>query len=592
MATIKGGEYIVDFLIREKVPYVFGICGHGNVGLLDAMYDRRDELTLISPRHEQCAGHMADAFYRVRHQPVATLSSIGPGTANMVMPLANAYADSSAMLAITSNVPTQQTYRSAFQDLSRQNQTEFASVLRPVVKRTFQPPTVEALPIAMRQAMALTTSGRPGPVNLDLPFNLFQETGDLVYEPSQRPLLGARTGAAPEAVAAAVDMLLEATRPLIYAGNGVTLSEAGRELQELVRALQIPVVFLPNGLGTLDMRNPLALGFVGRNGAYQANEAARRCDVLLDLGARFDDRSASSWIPGYSWNIPPTRLIQVDIDLAEIGRTYPVALGVNADIKTFLRQLLQEIARRGLPDGSRSGAWRADIATWRKQWDAHIRRSEIEPGSPMHPLQVVADLRDALPDDAIVLPDVGAHHNWFMQFWEARRPQTLLNAYGYGGMGFGVCGVLGAKLAAPDRPCIAVCGDGGFSMAPHVLSTAVEYDIPAVWVVWNNFGWTSIRDIQAGMFGGREIGTMFRKGAERYNPDFAAMARSYGVEGMTVTNGRDFKDALSHAVGLGRPVLIDAHVNGDIHLPSTGAWQLHPTPYREPAFGKRYLPEQ
>ena len=206
MASTKGGEYIVDFLIREKIPYVFGVCGHGNVGLLDAMYDRKSELRLISPRHEQCAGHMADAYYRVRHEPVATLSSIGPGTANLVMPLANAYADSSAVLAITSNVPTQQTFRSAFQDLSRKNEVEFASVLRPVVKRTFQPPTLETLPIAMRQAMALTTSGRPGPVNVDVPFNLFQESGELSYEESQRTTLGARLGAAPDQVVAAVDM--------------------------------------------------------------------------------------------------------------------------------------------------------------------------------------------------------------------------------------------------------------------------------------------------------------------------------------------------------------------------------------------------
>jgi len=592
MAAMKGGEYIVDFLVREKVPYLFGICGHGNVGLLDAIYDRRDELTLISPRHEQCAGHMADAYYRVRHQPVATLSSIGPGTANLVMPLANAYADSSALLAITANVPTQQAYRSAFQDLSRQNQTEFASVLRPVVKRTFQPPTVQSLPLALRQAMALTTSGRPGPVNIDLPFNLFQESAELEYEPSQRALLGGRSGAAPEAVAAAADLLYAAQRPLVYVGNGVTLSEAGPELTELIEVLQIPAVFLPNGLGAVDMRNPLALGFVGRNGAYQSNEAARRCDVLLDLGARFDDRSASSWIPGYTWNIPPTRLIQVDIDLAEIGRTYPVALGVNADIRTFLRQLLQEIGRRGPPPRQRTEGWRTDISAWRAQWDRHIARREVAASSPLQPLQVVDDLRAVLPDDAIVLPDVGSHHNWFMQFWQARQPQTLLNAYGYGGMGFGVCGVLGAKLAAPERTCVAVCGDGGFSMTPHVLSTAIEYDIPAVWVVWNNFGWTSIRDIQTGMFGGRQIGTMFHAGGERYNPDFAAMARSYGVEGVTVAHGRDFKDALSHAVGLGRPVLLDVHVNGDIHLPSTGAWQLPPTPHREPAYGKRYLPPQ
>ncbi len=591
MATVKGAEYIVDFLIEEKIPYIFGVCGHGNVGLLDVLYDRKDKIKVVSPRHEQCAAHMADAYYRVRHEPVATLSSIGPGTANMVMPLMNALVDSSAILAITSNVPTQQANRGAFQDTAREGRSDVPPILQQCVKRVYQPQRVESLPVAMRQALALTTAGRPGPVNVDVPFNVFQEVGEADYEPSQRRVRP-RIGAAPDAVRAAADLICAAQRPLIYAGHGATLSEAGAELTQLVERLQIPVINLPNGMGTLDMRHPLALGFVGRNGSYQAVQAARRCDVLLDLGARFDDRSASSWLPGYSWNIPPTKLIQVDIDPAEIGRAYPVALGIAADCKTFLQQLLQELERRGAPDRGLTEPWRAEIAIWREQWAAHTHKIQSGADSPLQPRQVVETLRELMPDDGILLPDVGAHHNWFMQFWQARRPQTFLNAYGFGGMGFGVCGVLGAKLAAPERTCVAVCGDGGFSMTPYVLATAVEYEIPAVWVVWNNFGWTSIRDIQNGMFQGRELATMFYRDGKPYNPDFAAMARAYGVEGVTVDHGKNLKDALAHALSLGKPVVLDVHVNGDIHVPSTGAWQLPPTPYREPAFGNRYLPSE
>ena len=590
MAHMKGGEYIADFLIREGVPYVFGICGHGNVGLLDALYDRRDELPLISPRHEQAAGHMADAYYRVAHRPVATLTSIGPGSANMPMALANAFMDSSAILALTANAPTQQAGRGAFQELYRHHPADFASMLRPCVKRVYQPQRAEMLPLMMRQAHSLTTTGRPGPVAVDIPFNVFQEEAELVHEPSGSGRISSRLGAAPADVATAADLLLEAERPLIYAGNGVTISEAGDALTALVDRLQIPVVNIPNGMGTLDMRHPLALGFIGRNGAYPANEAARRADVLLCLGARFDDRSASSWLPGYSWNIPPTRLVQVDIDETELGRNYLPELAVAADARTFLEQLLVELDRRDAPDPGRTAQWRRDIAGWAAEWEAHIRPNFDIERSPLQPEQVVRDLRRVLPDDAILLPDVGAHHNWFMQFWEARQPQTLLNAFGFGGMGFGVCGVLGAKLAAPERTCISVCGDGGFTMAPHVLATAVEYDIPAIWLVWNNFGWTSIRDIQTGMFQGREIGTLFYRDGERWNPDFAAMARSFGVEGLTVTHGSELGAALEHAVGLGKPVLLDVHVDGDVHLPSTGAWQLPPTPWREPAYGARYLP--
>ena len=587
---MKGADYIVDFLIREKIPYVFGVCGHGNVGLLDAMFDHQDKLKLISPRHEQAAGHMADAYFRVKHQPIATLASIGPGSANMLMALANAFIDLSAILSLTTSAPTTQTNRAPFQEIARHNQSDFATSMRSFVKRCYQPQRVENLPLVMRQALTLTTSGRPGPVNIDIPFDLFQELADLAYEPAHCTQISARVGAADDAVRAAVDMLLAAQRPLIYTGHGTVLSEAGPELTALCNRLGIPVVSLPNGMGALDMRSELSLGFVGRNGTYPANEAARHCDVLLNLGARFDDRSASSWIPGYSWNIPPTKLIHVDIDALEIGRNYPAAIGVPADVKTFVRQILDELDRRSLP--ARKEAWLAQIATWRSQWEQFIRPNFEAPGrSPLRPEHVVSQLRRILPDNAILLPDVGAHHNWFMQFWEARAPQTFLNAYGFGAMGFSVCGVLGAKLAAPERPCISVCGDGGFTMAPHVLATAVEYDIPAIWLVWNNFGWASIRDIQVGMFNGREIGTRFYRENERYNPDFAMMARSYGVEGITVKHSDELAGALKHALNLGKPCLLDVHVDDEIGPPSTGTWQLPPTPYREPAYGKRYLPE-
>ena len=206
----------------------------------------------------------------------------------------------------------------------------------------------------------------------------------------------------------------------------------------------------------------------------------------------------------------------------------------------------------------------------------------------MRPERVVADCRAVLPDDAIISLDSGVHHNWFMQFWQARRPQTMLNTWGFSGMGFGPAGILGAKLAAPERPCVAICGDGGFSMVPHVLCTAVEHDIPAVWVVWNNFAWAAIRDIQYGLFEGREIGTAFYQGDNRrpYNPDFAAWARATGAEGITVDRSEDFAGALEHAIRLGRPCLLDVHVDAEVRPPATGTWALPPIPHKEPVFGR------
>ena len=583
---MKGGELIAQFLVQENIPYVFGICGHGNVGLLDELYHVRDEVKLISPRHEQTAAHMADAYFRIKHQPVATLTSCGPGSANIVMGMATALSDSSAILALTANVPTQQFNRGPFQEINRHFSADFPSVLKPVVKRSFQPTRVDMLPLTLRQAIEIAVSGRPGPVQIDIPFNIFQEEADVQLEPSSHSKPRKRPGADPADIDKALTMLGAAQRPVIFIGHGVTLAEAGPELMELVERLTIPVISSPNGMGCIPMAHPLSLGFIGRNGTFPANQAGRHADLVLAVGARFDDRSSSSWIPGYSWNFPSTKLIHVDIDGDEIGRNYVPDLGIIADAGSFLRQMLgaTETILGSVPERR---SWLADLEGWRQEWNDFIKPNFELKTSPLRPEQVVADTRAVLPDNAIISLDSGVHHNWFMQFWEAREPQTMLNSWGFSAMGFGVSGILGAKLAAPDRPCVAICGDGGFTMTPHVLCTAIEYDIPCTWVVWNNFAWSAIRDIQYGMFGGREIGTGFYRGdnQEPYNPDFAAIARACGVHGMTVTKSNDFKDALEHAVASGKPALIDVHVDAEVRPPATGTWQLPPTPFREPTFG-------
>src|SRR5487761_2133072 len=235
MPKMKGAELITEYLIASDIPYVFGICGHGNVGMLDPLYEARDKITLISPRHEQVAAHMADAYFRVKHKPVATLTSCGPGSANIVMPLACALTDSSALLAITANVPTSQFNRSPFQELNRHNQADFPNVIRPVVKRSFQPSRVDMLPLALRQAVTTMTSGRPGPVNVDIPFNLFQEEADVALEPAWQGFQLRRSGGSPEDIQKALDMVLQAQRPVLFIGHGMTLSEGSKELTEFAQ---------------------------------------------------------------------------------------------------------------------------------------------------------------------------------------------------------------------------------------------------------------------------------------------------------------------------------------------------------------------
>jgi acetolactate synthase-1/2/3 large subunit len=593
MAKMKGGEIIAEYLIKQKVPYIFGICGHGNVGILDPLHAVRDKLKLVSPRHEQCAGHMADGYFRVRHEPVATLTSTGPGSANLVMSLATALSDSSAFLAITSNVPTSQMNRAPFQELYKHNQADFPSVVRPVVKRAFQPTRVDMLPLALRQGFDTMVTGRPGPVNIDVPYNVYQEEDD-VELPARSHVMGQiRPGGSENDVQKTVEMMAEAMRPVLFIGHGTTLSEAGPEITELQQKYGIPVITSPNGMGCVPADDPLTLGFIGRNGAYPANQAGRHADLVLTIGTRFDDRSSSSWHPGYSWNFPKTKLVHVDLDPQELGRNYPPTLGILADAKVFAAQLLQALGRReergSAPLKKQYSEWRSEVEGWRKEWEAFVRPNFDLRTTPLRPEYVVDALQKVLPDDAILTCDSGVHHNWFMQFWRPKRAQSMLNSWGYSSMGFGVCSVLGAQLAAPDRVCVSVCGDGGFSMTPYVVATAVEYDLPCIWVVWNNFSWAAIRDIQVGMFGNRQLGTYFEKDRKPYNPDFAAWARACGADGVTIKKSEDLAGALQQAIKNRRPCVLDVHVDAEVRPPSTGTWQLPPTPFKEPAFGKPYV---
>jgi len=595
MTRMNGGQIIVDYLIQEKVPYMFGLCGHGNISLIDAFYQRADEIKAVSVHHESVSGFMADVYYRVSGQPVATFTSCGPGSANMPICLANSFLDSVPFLAVTGNIPTNQFNRGAFQETYRFHQADFPSTVRAYCKRVFQPTRAEMVPLAVRQAWKMMVTGRPGPVVLDVPFDIFKEETDLEMPQAAEwnANISCRCGADPEGIRRAVDMLLAAERPVILVGQGVKYGKADKELLALAERLQIPVACSSSGMGAIDSTHPLALGLIARNGTYQANHATRQADVLLAVGVRFDDRTSSSWLPGYSFNIPPTKLIHVDIDPDEIARNYPVALGLMADGQTFLRQVLNEIERRKLPkevSPSREG-WLRSIDSYRKQWEAFIAPGFQADTTPINPQRAAHEIDKVLPEDAILVSDIGIHHNWLIQFCHPRRPDSLIGSMGFGPMGFGVAGVLGAKFAAPERPCVSVCGDGAFFMHASVLGTAVEYNLPVVWVVWNNYSYASIRGLQRGYLDGRELVTDFRDPGtgQPYNPDFAAMARSAGVEGVRAETATELSDAIEQAIRAQKPYLIDANIGADMNPGGAGVWDLPGLGHKQPAIGGRHL---
>jgi acetolactate synthase-1/2/3 large subunit len=375
MAKMRGADIIAEYLVKEEVPYLFGLCGHGIIGFLDALYDRQDKIKAMTVRHEQAAGHMADAYFRVAHRPVATFTSCGPGSTNLPTALASAMMDSSALLAITGNVPTSQFNRSPFQETGRHFQAEYPNVIRPYVKKSFQPTRVDMIPVAMRQAFKTMLTGRTGPVHIDVPLNCFAEEADVeIPEPGLWRHGTTFKGAGnPELVEKTLGLLLNTEKPCIIAGHGAILSEAAPEIVKLADLLKIPVATTANGKGIIPEDHPLSLGAVGRNGTYMANEACRSCDALLALGVKFDDRQSSSWIPGYTFNIPPTKLIHVEIDPDELARNYPPTLGILADAKAFLKELLKLEQSRVRQNPGRNQAWLDQVENWKKGWEAFNR---------------------------------------------------------------------------------------------------------------------------------------------------------------------------------------------------------------------------
>jgi acetolactate synthase I/II/III large subunit len=590
----RGADVIVDYLVQQRVPYLVGVCGHGILGLLDAAYDRQADIKTISTHDERIAGFIADAYYRVSGRPIATYTSCGPGSVNLLMAIAGAMYDSSALLAITGNVPTSQFNRGPFQESGKYFQGDFPGVIRHYVKRSYQAVRPEMLPLMLSQAFALMTSGRPGPVNLDVPLNVFvEEVGEDITVPRWRPEAVAPPAPSAQALRQAAALLAGADRPVIVAGNGAMAPRARTLVRELAAALRIPVVTTPLGKGVLDENDDLCLGPTGRNGTYAANKAARTADVILALGTRFDDRASSSWIPGVTFSIPPTRLIHVDIDPQEIGRNYQPELAVIADTAEFAAGLLASIAHEPPPvrDESRDevrAGWLRETLAWKRQWEADIAVRQADPAVPIRPDRLIAELQRVLPDDANVLADVGVHHNWLLQQLAVPPRGRLLQAWGFAAMGFGAGGVIGAKLASPGSPAVTVCGDGCFLMHANAVATAVEHDIPAVWVVWNNTGYGSIRGQQATFFGAdREIATRFRHAAtgELYSTDISAIARAMGADGARVDSPDEVADAVEAAIKSERPAVLDVRVDSAVAAPSTGSWDLPPLPGPVPDYG-------
>lgn len=591
MAEMRGCDLVVDYLIKEKTPYMFGYAGHGAVGLLDGVFDRQDEIKIIFPRIESGAGYMADAFYRASGKVVPVYTSTGPGPMLLTVAMGNAFYDSSAFIAITGQVATNQYDSGALQEEYRHYQADFPSIAKTITKRSFQAHSVDDLRKFLPKAFKLATTGRPGPVHIDVPYDLWIRTADVeTPEPEEHSLqLNWRTPGSPEAIEKALDLLFKARRPLILAGGGIIASEASKELAEFAEYANVPVYTSFMGKGAISAEHPLALGIAGCWGEYPGTEAARNADVIIAFGCRFSDIHCSSWVPGYTYNIPPTKLIHVDIDPTEIGRNYPTEIGIVGDAREVLRQLREAAEKRG--PKRESSPWHGQVQAYKEEWQNFVSEYKDSDEVPIEPRRLIGDMRRIAPKDTLMITDTGNHQTWVEQYWDVYEPRSVFTPGGFAGMGFGTYGSLGVKLARPDRPVVCVTSDGSFMMFPGAVATATEHDIPVVWVIMNNYTIGVIRDLQRFYMDGREIATSFVKQStgEFWNPDFAKMAEAMGAGAATIDDPADIADGFREALDSGKPYVLDVRVNRDTAVPLIGTWQFPPITQAEPTFGKRLV---
>lgn len=578
---LTGGEIIVEYLIREGVPYLVGIPGHGNVALFDALVDRKGKIEAFPVLHEQCAVHLADAYHRVSGHPLAVTTSIGPGAANTACGVAQAYVDSSAVLVITGSVHTYMRGRSVLQEIDRTHWANFPRMLEPVVKQWWQPSRVEQLPFVLHRAFNLMLSGRRGPVLIDLPMDVQADSADVeLPDPKQRrPSNG--PGGHPQDVERAADLLAGAKRPVILVGGGAVTAGAAAEVRRLAEYLGAAVVTTWSGQGIFPEDHELYAWHPGSIGSLCANRLCSTADVLLAVGTRFVDWTTASYTRQV-YCIPPTKLIHVDIEEREIGKNYPVAVGILADAKVVLGQLLAALADRVRLRDYRSTPYFQEISKARQEFFDSFRERRESDAVPVSISRALVEIRKVAPRDSIWVSGAGLPQSQVYQEVPFYEPRTHITSGGFSTMGFTVPGAIGAQLAAPKRRVLGIAGDGDFLANIQELAVAVQRALPIVYVVMNNCGWQSIRNLQSTAYGeNRVINTKFedRRG-EFFSPNLAETAKAFGAYARRTDKPGEVGKSVREALECGRPAVVEVLTSRELPLGglSKYAWWDVPVP--------------
>ncbi|MDA8416389.1 MAG: biosynthetic-type acetolactate synthase large subunit [Betaproteobacteria bacterium] len=538
---LSGAEITIRCLEEEGVEYIFGYPGGAVLFIYDALF-QQDKVKHILVRHEQAALHAADAYARASGRPGVALVTSGPGVTNAVTGIATAYMDSIPMVIISGQVPTAAIGLDAFQEV------DTVGITRPCVKHNFLVKRIEDLATTLKKAFYVATTGRPGPVLVDIPKDVSQQMAEFVYPASiAMRSYQPEVKADPVQVRNAVEVLLQARRPMVYAGGGVVLGNAAEPLRKLVQALGAPCTTTLMGLGAYPGNDPLYVGMPGMHGTYEANLGMQHCDVLLAVGARFDDRVIGN--PQH-FSVEGRRIIHIDIDPSSISKRVRVDMPLVGDVGEVLGAMLAQlqISQKRL-DSQALTAWWQQIEEWRGRQCLHYEGSS----TIIKPQFVVESLYQVTGGEAIVTSDVGQHQMWAAQYYLFNRPRQWLNSGGLGTMGFGLPAAMGAQLAFPDTPVACVTGEASIQMCIQELSTCKQYHLPVKIVNLNNRYLGMVRQWQQILHGNRY--------SESYMdalPDFVKLAESYGHVGLRIERPEDVEPALREAFSLkNRVVFLD-----------------------------------
>jgi acetolactate synthase-1/2/3 large subunit len=544
VVELTGAKMLFEALKAEGVKHIFGIPGGAIIPVYDALYDEK-KIHHILVRHEQAAAHAADGYARASGKAGVCMTTSGPGATNLTTGMLNAYMDSSPVVAISGQVPTLALGTDAFQE------ADMLSIMLPITKHNFIVHRVEELPSTVRQAFHVATTGRPGPVHIDLPKDVQAGKADVKIPAKVKYGRSPRLEPELEPLRKAVNLLANAKQPLIFAGGGIVWSGASAELVQLAELLMAPVVTSLLGKGVIPEDHPLALGMLGMHGRMAANMAVTECDALLGVGARFDDRATAD----VRYFAPNAKIIHIDIDPVEVGKTVHVDVPVIGDAKRVLAAIikgLHERAKRG-----KTSEWLERVKRMKHEFATRMDYDEV----PTKPQRAIKEIQSVLDDDAIIVTEVGQCQMWAAHYYVVKKPRHFISSGGLGTMGFGFPAAMGAKVACPKCDVVNIAGDGSFLMNSQELATVVENKINVVSCIFDNRYLGMVKQWQDLFFQKRRSATYLDT-----TPDFVKLAEAYGAWGDCAARPSEIAPKLREALRCGKPAVLDIPIDPDEHV--------------------------